>query len=69
MDRNKSANNSRLVVILIIVLFLGYMLFGCSSTDDNTGPNKLGKTKKVALYFSDEQAIYLVPEERDISYG
>jgi uncharacterized protein YrzB (UPF0473 family) len=67
MGKKRNGKIFRLVFMSIIVLVLGYMLLGCYSMG-NSSQNQTGQSKKVALYFSDGQAINLVPEEREINY-
>lgn len=64
------------VLLMVVCLLTVTALTGCDSSGKNKPkqgdePNKQEKvaTVEVVLYFSDDQAMYLVPEKRNISIG
>ncbi|NLL51576.1 MAG: GerMN domain-containing protein [Peptococcaceae bacterium] len=63
------------LLVSIIVLFLALSLFGCSSApwqkntpdqDPAVDPKPSQETIKINLYFGDQQAMYLIKEERTV---
>lgn len=49
------------VLIITLLLFAGILISGCFSGDTNE------TIETVTLYFSDDQAMYLVPEKREVT--
>ena len=64
-----------LVLLLVLCLLVVTALTGCNTSgNNNANPTELPKknepkldTVEIVLYFSDDQAMYLVPEKRNIS--
>ncbi|MDD4801642.1 MAG: GerMN domain-containing protein [Syntrophomonas sp.] len=66
---------AQVISLLLCVIILATLLSGCKKTSENPAPadpnNATGEanslvTEKVNLYFSDDQAMYLIAESRDI---
>jgi germination protein M len=64
-----------LVLLLVLCLLVVTALTGCNTSgNNNANPTELPKnnepnldTVEIVLYFSDDQAMYLVPEKRNVS--
>lgn len=69
----KMAKRLDYFLILLTILALALFVTGCKQTDNNDlDDNKLPIPSKttdleVSLYFSDDQAMYLIPEQRNIT--
>jgi len=53
--------------IIFILILVITMSFGCSKEENTQIPDEPNSSGVINLYFSDEQAQYLLPEEREIS--
>ncbi len=67
MNRHKKTGWSGMfTVVLVLALLMGSFLTGCGRSP-NADQNL--ETEQITLYFGDQEAMYLVPETRNIDQG
>lgn len=63
---------TKLALLAVILAAALLVSFACKPKEErpgDTGPEPTAKSETVYLYFSDDQAMFLVPEKREINYS
>jgi len=74
----KSFNSSKFTLVALVLMLAGiFLMSSCSNSAESHGENSVPKTPvdpnpekgtvEVLLYFSDSEAMYLLPERREVS--